>query len=94
MGPARLSALDAAFLSLQSPDAPMHVGWAAVLAPPDERWGNRIAFVLLPQLSNLTISNIPRPQVAHAHAALAGDAERIAAAIGTEIDELLVRATA
>ncbi|MBW3608029.1 MAG: MFS transporter [Actinobacteria bacterium] len=35
MGPARLSALDAAFLSLESPDAPMHVGWAAVFAPPD-----------------------------------------------------------
>jgi WS/DGAT/MGAT family acyltransferase len=29
----RLSALDAAFLSLESPDAPMHVGWAAVFAP-------------------------------------------------------------
>jgi diacylglycerol O-acyltransferase / wax synthase len=28
----RLSALDAAFLSLESPDAPMHVGWAAVFA--------------------------------------------------------------
>jgi diacylglycerol O-acyltransferase / wax synthase len=30
----RLSALDAAFLSLESADAPMHVGWAAVFAPP------------------------------------------------------------
>jgi diacylglycerol O-acyltransferase / wax synthase len=29
----RLSALDAAFLSLESADAPMHVGWAAVFAP-------------------------------------------------------------
>jgi WS/DGAT/MGAT family acyltransferase len=29
----RLSALDAAFLSLESSDAPMHVGWAAVFAP-------------------------------------------------------------
>ena len=29
MSPARLSALDAAFLSLESADAPMHVGWAA-----------------------------------------------------------------
>lgn len=29
----RLSALDAAFLSLESTDAPMHVGWAAVFAP-------------------------------------------------------------
>ena len=30
----RLSALDAAFLSLESVAAPMHVGWAAVFAPP------------------------------------------------------------
>ncbi|HEV2774610.1 MAG TPA: wax ester/triacylglycerol synthase family O-acyltransferase [Solirubrobacteraceae bacterium] len=30
----RLSALDAAFLSLESAAAPMHVGWAAVFAPP------------------------------------------------------------
>lgn len=29
----RLSALDAAFLSLESSDAPMHVGWAAQFAP-------------------------------------------------------------
>ena len=29
----RLSPLDAAFLSLESPDAPMHVGWAARFAP-------------------------------------------------------------
>jgi diacylglycerol O-acyltransferase len=34
MSPARLSALDAAFLSLESDDAPMHVGWAALFAPP------------------------------------------------------------
>ncbi len=34
MSPARLSALDAAFLSLESPEAPMHVGWAALFAPP------------------------------------------------------------
>ncbi|MDQ3723681.1 MAG: wax ester/triacylglycerol synthase family O-acyltransferase, partial [Actinomycetota bacterium] len=33
--PARLSALDAAFLSLESAEAPMHVGWAALFAPPD-----------------------------------------------------------
>ena len=30
MSPARLSALDAAFLSLESEHAPMHVGWAAL----------------------------------------------------------------
>ncbi|MEA2193798.1 MAG: diacylglycerol O-acyltransferase / wax synthase [Solirubrobacteraceae bacterium] len=34
MSPARLSALDAAFLSLESAAAPMHVGWAAVFAAP------------------------------------------------------------
>jgi WS/DGAT/MGAT family acyltransferase len=38
----RLSPLDAAFLSLESPDAPMHVGWAATFAPrPD---GSRPSF--------------------------------------------------
>jgi WS/DGAT/MGAT family acyltransferase len=34
MSPARLSALDAAFLSLESEHAPMHFGWAARFAPP------------------------------------------------------------
>lgn len=33
---ARLSPLDAAFLALESEQAPMHVGWAALFAPPDE----------------------------------------------------------
>lgn len=32
-GRARLSALDAAFLTLEAPHAPMHVGWAAQFAP-------------------------------------------------------------
>jgi diacylglycerol O-acyltransferase len=32
--PARLSPLDAAFLSIESAQAPMHVGWAALFAPP------------------------------------------------------------
>ena len=32
----RLSPLDAAFLAIESDDAPMHVGWAALFAPPDE----------------------------------------------------------
>jgi WS/DGAT/MGAT family acyltransferase len=31
---ARLSALDAAFLAIESADAPMHVGWAAIFRPP------------------------------------------------------------
>lgn len=30
----RLSALDEAFLTLESPQAPMHVGWAALCSPP------------------------------------------------------------
>ncbi|HEV2774231.1 MAG TPA: WS/DGAT domain-containing protein, partial [Solirubrobacteraceae bacterium] len=158
------------------------------VAAPDERWGNRIAFVFLelpcserdpvwrlrdvhvamrsrkragvpegadavlgalalapravrrvasrviasPALSNLTISNIPGPQVplyllgcevkhaypvvpltdrhrlsigmtsihdracfgVYAHGDLAGDADRVAAGIGTEIDDLLERAAA
>jgi WS/DGAT/MGAT family acyltransferase len=32
---ARLSPLDAAFLAVESERAPMHVGWAALFAPPD-----------------------------------------------------------
>lgn len=36
MTPARLSALDAAFLAIESDDAPMHVGWAALFAPPPD----------------------------------------------------------
>jgi WS/DGAT/MGAT family acyltransferase len=35
MSRARLSALDAAFLALESEGAPMHLGWAAVFGPPD-----------------------------------------------------------
>ena len=31
----RLSALDAAFLAVEGPSAPMHVGWVAVFDPPD-----------------------------------------------------------
>ncbi|MEJ7797841.1 MAG: wax ester/triacylglycerol synthase family O-acyltransferase [Solirubrobacteraceae bacterium] len=34
MTPARLSALDAAFLAIESDAAPMHVGWAALFQPP------------------------------------------------------------
>ncbi|HEU0317933.1 MAG TPA: wax ester/triacylglycerol synthase family O-acyltransferase [Solirubrobacteraceae bacterium] len=39
---ARLSALDAAFLALESSSAPMHVGWAAIFAP--RPGGSRPAF--------------------------------------------------
>jgi diacylglycerol O-acyltransferase / wax synthase len=38
----RLSALDAAFLSLEGEDAPMHVGWAAHFAPRED--GSRPSF--------------------------------------------------
>jgi diacylglycerol O-acyltransferase / wax synthase len=37
MTPARLSALDASFLQVETPTAHMHVGWAAVFEPPDNR---------------------------------------------------------
>jgi diacylglycerol O-acyltransferase / wax synthase len=37
MTPARLSALDASFLQVETPTAHMHVGWAAVFDPPDDR---------------------------------------------------------
>ena len=33
----RLSALDASFLEVENPNAHMHVGWAAIFAPPDDR---------------------------------------------------------
>ncbi len=36
MTPSRLSALDAAFLAIESDHAPMHVGWAALFAPPTD----------------------------------------------------------
>jgi WS/DGAT/MGAT family acyltransferase len=36
VGRPRLSPLDAAFLALESEDAPMHVGWAALFSPPTE----------------------------------------------------------
>src|ERR1044072_220120 len=34
LSPSRLSALDAAFLAIESEHAPMHVGWAALFDPP------------------------------------------------------------
>jgi WS/DGAT/MGAT family acyltransferase len=33
----RLTALDASFLEIESPTSPMHVGWGALFAPPDDR---------------------------------------------------------
>ena len=37
MTPSRLSTLDAAFLAIESDDAPMHVGWAALFGTPADR---------------------------------------------------------
>jgi diacylglycerol O-acyltransferase len=37
MAPNRLSALDASFLEVETASAHMHVGWAAVFDPPDDR---------------------------------------------------------
>ncbi|MGH2953287.1 MAG: wax ester/triacylglycerol synthase family O-acyltransferase [Solirubrobacterales bacterium] len=37
MSTSRLSPLDASFLGVESPTAHMHVGWAAVLDPPEDR---------------------------------------------------------
>jgi diacylglycerol O-acyltransferase / wax synthase len=38
----RLSALDASFLAVEAPDAPMHVGWVALFDPPER--GPRLSF--------------------------------------------------
>ncbi|MDQ4049764.1 MAG: wax ester/triacylglycerol synthase family O-acyltransferase [Actinomycetota bacterium] len=45
MSRSRLSALDEAFLSLEAPHAPMHVGWAALFTPPSS--GPRPSFEAL-----------------------------------------------
>ena len=45
MGGNRLSALDAGFLAIESPSAPMHVGWVASFDPPPD--GPRPAFAEL-----------------------------------------------
>src|SRR3954471_18066149 len=37
MSSTRLTPLDASFLEVESPTAHMHVGWAALFAPPDDR---------------------------------------------------------
>jgi diacylglycerol O-acyltransferase len=42
VSPERLSALDASFLAVEGPAAPMHVGWVALLDPPER--GPRPAF--------------------------------------------------
>ena len=45
MSLARLSALDEAFLTLESPQVPMHVGWAATFSPPSR--GGRPSFEMI-----------------------------------------------
>ncbi|MBA2793406.1 MAG: wax ester/triacylglycerol synthase family O-acyltransferase, partial [Thermoleophilaceae bacterium] len=42
MASERLSSLDASFLAIEGPSAPMHVGWVAVFDPPEN--GSRPAF--------------------------------------------------
>src|SRR4051812_16181866 len=37
MSSTRLTSLDASFLEVESPTAHMHVGWAAIFAPPEDR---------------------------------------------------------
>jgi hypothetical protein len=77
MSPARLSALDAAFRSLESAEAPMHVGRAAVFAPPATARGRATGHVLHP----------PATRVGPAAAALG---EAIAPARpGTSFDRLV-----
>ena len=51
MSRSRLSALDEAFLALESPQAPMHLGWAALFAPP--AGGPRPSFDELVELSGM-----------------------------------------
>jgi diacylglycerol O-acyltransferase / wax synthase len=55
---ARLSALDAAFLALESPQVPMHVGWAAVFSAPAE--GSRPSFEAIRAHVNARLHRAPR----------------------------------
>jgi diacylglycerol O-acyltransferase len=58
MSPPRLSALDASFLTVESPTAHMHVGWAAVFDPPDD--GPRPTFEELRDHIATRMSRAPR----------------------------------
>ncbi|MBA3358183.1 MAG: wax ester/triacylglycerol synthase family O-acyltransferase, partial [Thermoleophilaceae bacterium] len=54
----RLSALDASFLAVESPSAPMHVGWVAVFDPPEN--GSRPAFPELFEHTAARLRGAPR----------------------------------
>jgi WS/DGAT/MGAT family acyltransferase len=58
VSPAPLSALDAAFLSLESDQAPMHVGWAALFDPP--RDGKRPRFADVREHISRRLGRAPR----------------------------------
>jgi diacylglycerol O-acyltransferase / wax synthase len=58
MAPARLSALDASFLEIESPTAHMHVGWVATFLPPAE--GPRPTFDQLRDHVAARIGRAPR----------------------------------
>ncbi len=65
MSPARLSALDAAFLSLESDAAPMHVGWAALFDPPAGRPRPRFGQIRAHVASRLDRAPRYRQRLAH-----------------------------
>src|SRR5918992_98423 len=54
----RLSALDAAFLAIERPTAPMHVGWVALFDPPESGPAPR-AEALLEHLGNVVLDADP-----------------------------------
>lgn len=58
MAPARLSALDASFLEIESPTAHMHVGWVATFLPPAD--GERPTFEQLREHVAARIDRAPR----------------------------------
>jgi diacylglycerol O-acyltransferase len=58
MSPTRLSALDASFLSVETPTAHMHVGWVAVFDPPAE--GPRPSFADLRDHIAARVGRAPR----------------------------------
>ena len=56
--PARLSAMDAGFLQVESSSAPMHLGWAAVFAAPEH--GPRPSFEQLREHVHGRLDRAPR----------------------------------
>src|SRR4051812_26887411 len=58
MSSTRLTSLDASFLEVESPTAHMHVGWAAIFAPPEDR--RRPAFTELRDHVEKRLGRAPR----------------------------------